>query len=207
LINFQNTGNDTAQNVYIIDTVSANLDFSSLIILGASHPMSVDVINGSILKFNFPNILLPDSATDEPASHGFVRYAVSPKPGLANGTTIANTAHIFFDFNPPVATNTTLNVIDTALATTVPMHAANGGGVTLFPNPADDRITVETDREILQGAGLLLELFDVMGNRIVGRPVLSERIVVDISRLAGGVYLVRVTANGRILASQRLLVY
>jgi hypothetical protein len=58
------------------------------------------------LKFLFPNILLPDSNTNEVASHGFIQYSVKLNAGLPEGTLISNRADIYFDFNQPVLTNT-----------------------------------------------------------------------------------------------------
>jgi len=64
-----------------------------------------------LVEFSFKNILLPDSTTNEPLSHGFVSYKINQKEGLPENTTIENTAYIYFDFNPPIVTNTTNNLL------------------------------------------------------------------------------------------------
>ncbi|MBU0488034.1 MAG: hypothetical protein KKD31_08805 [Bacteroidetes bacterium] len=104
-IRFQNTGNDTAFNVHIIDTLSANLDIPTFEFLSASHPYTVDISGQGIIDFTFSNILLPDSTTDETNSHGFVSYSVRPLDTLELGETVENTAYIYFDFNEAVQTN------------------------------------------------------------------------------------------------------
>src|SRR5206468_3657927 len=38
-INFENTGNDTAHNIYVMDTLSNNVDISSMRIVMSSHEM------------------------------------------------------------------------------------------------------------------------------------------------------------------------
>ncbi|MBK7572907.1 MAG: hypothetical protein IPI10_15305 [Bacteroidetes bacterium] len=44
--------------------------------------MSTQMDVDGALQFTFDNILLPDSNVDEPGSHGFVNYRISPKAGL-----------------------------------------------------------------------------------------------------------------------------
>jgi uncharacterized repeat protein (TIGR01451 family)/uncharacterized repeat protein (TIGR02543 family) len=110
-IRFQNTGNDTAYNVIVIDTLNENLDVSTFQFLEASHSVNVSFLSNNIINFRFEDIDLVDSIHNEPMSHGFIAYKVKTKTGLAHGTEIRNTAHIYFDFNPAVATNTTLNTI------------------------------------------------------------------------------------------------
>ncbi|MCS7074896.1 MAG: T9SS C-terminal target domain-containing protein, partial [Bacteroidia bacterium] len=106
LIRFQNTGTDTAFTVIIRDTLNPKLDISTFRILGASHPYTYSIQDQQVLHVFFHNILLPDSFTNEPKSHGYVQYAIKCKPGLTNGTVIPNTAYIYFDFNTPIQTNT-----------------------------------------------------------------------------------------------------
>jgi len=110
-VNFQNTGNDTAFTVIILDTLDSDLDLSTFEITGSSDPMSVQMDANGALQFTFDNILLPDSNIDEPGSHGFVNYRISPQAGLPDPTQITNTAHIFFDANPAVVTNTSLSTL------------------------------------------------------------------------------------------------
>lgn len=115
-IHFQNNGNAAAQNVFILDTLTPNVDVSSFQLLASSHE-SFTAIHGNVVRFDFININLPDSATNDSASQGYVQYRVKTLPGLANGTQIQNTGSIYFDFNSPIVTNTTLNTI--SVCTTV----------------------------------------------------------------------------------------
>jgi uncharacterized repeat protein (TIGR01451 family) len=110
-IQFQNTGNAPAQHIYIIDTLDANLDISTFELLAYTVQPVVQLI-GNVARFNFPNINLPDSNSNEPGSHGFVQFRIKLKDSLQLHTAIENTSSIYFDFNPPVQTNT---VVDTLL--------------------------------------------------------------------------------------------
>ncbi len=111
LIRFQNTGTASAEHIFITDTLSASLDWSTFNLLSYSHQPLTQVYNDGLVKFSFPLINLPDSNTNEPASHGYVQYKIRAKDSLAIGSTIENTANIFFDFNAPVITNTTSNAV------------------------------------------------------------------------------------------------
>lgn len=110
-LNFQNTGNDTAFNVHIVDTISSALDLNSLEIVGSSDPVHAQMSSTGVVDFFFDNILLPDSNIDEPGSHGFVAFRIMPNSGLPDPTVINNTGYIYFDFNSAVITNTTLNTL------------------------------------------------------------------------------------------------
>jgi uncharacterized repeat protein (TIGR01451 family) len=111
-IHFQNLGNSFAENIYIWDTIDPNLDLNTIQIMGASHNQFMNVFNNNrSVRFNFLNIMLQDSATNEPESKGWVQYRIKPNTGLSEGMQIRNTASILFDLNAPVVTNTVSNRI------------------------------------------------------------------------------------------------
>jgi len=103
-IYFQNTGNAPAQNIYLLDTLPALVDENTVQLLSWSFEPMVQV-NGNVIRFNFPNINLADSMSNEPESHGYVQFKVQTVNGLVDGLQIQNRAYIYFDFNPPVITN------------------------------------------------------------------------------------------------------
>ena len=112
VIRFQNTGKDTAFTVELRDTLNANLDLRTLRTVESSHGFSAK-FNYSDREFRirFDNILLPDSSTNEAGSHGFFAFVVKPKQQSYKKIAIRNKASIFFDYNPPVKTNLTLNTL------------------------------------------------------------------------------------------------
>jgi uncharacterized repeat protein (TIGR01451 family) len=112
VVRFQNTGNAPALNVRIEDELDPNVDLSTFELVANSHSvMTVLDEDERRVVFYFNNIMLPDSATDEPGSNGLVSYRVSLADPLPTGTQIHNTASIYFDNNPAVITNTTLHTI------------------------------------------------------------------------------------------------
>ncbi len=133
-INFQNTGTADAIHIKVTDTLSAALDVSTFTLLANSKEPIVQLYNTGVLVLNFPNINLPDSNSNEPGSHGYVQFKIRAKDNIVIGDVISNTANIYFDFNAPIITNTTNNVVilncNTLQATLVKI------GVTLSCNQA-----------------------------------------------------------------------
>jgi hypothetical protein len=103
-IQFQNTGTDTAFTVVVRDTLPLDVDTRTFEMGAASHPYTYSITGNGILVFTFNNILLPDSNTNEPLSHGLVNFRIKPILPLALGQEITNAADIYFDFNDPVRT-------------------------------------------------------------------------------------------------------
>ena len=103
-IRFQNTGTYQAERVEITDQLSASLQWNTLEYVSSSHSNFWYLSNGQ-LHVVFENIDLPHSAANEPNSHGFVKFRITPANSLVVGNTISNTANIFFDFNPPIITD------------------------------------------------------------------------------------------------------
>lgn len=111
-IRFQNTGNFPATDVVIKDTLDIEkLDLNTFYPVFGSHSFMTCVQPDGAVEFVFNEIMLPDSAMDEPGSQGYVVYRIKSFPETAPGEVINNTAHIFFDLNPAVVTNTTWHTI------------------------------------------------------------------------------------------------
>jgi len=110
-LRFQNTGTDTAFNVLLVDQLDEGLDWSTFELIASSHSQTASLDGRGRLNFRFDNILLPDLNTNEPASHGFVKFRIQARDSLAEMEEITNKTDIFFDFNPPIETNTTHNLM------------------------------------------------------------------------------------------------
>jgi uncharacterized repeat protein (TIGR01451 family) len=117
VIRFQNTGTDTAFTVVIRDTLDTDLNIFTVTSGVSSHNYSFTMHGPRVLEWTFNNINLPDSSANEPESHGFVTFQVKQVPDLSAGTEINNNVGIYFDFNAPVITNTTLHTINPCINT------------------------------------------------------------------------------------------
>lgn len=111
IIRFQNTGTDTAFDIIVRDTLTAKLDPASLEIVGVSHPYTFTIKDNKYLTWTFSDVKLVDSNANEPLSHGYISYRIKSKVPLVLNDTVANSASIYFDYNPPVRTNTQLTIV------------------------------------------------------------------------------------------------
>ena len=92
---------------------------------------------------------------------GYVSFRARPKPGLANNTSVTNTASIVFDTNAPIATNTVTNTIEFPFTGTTARPARNTAEVTIFldnssrsaPAEFNDSDIIEITRRIEREAG------------------------------------------------------
>ncbi len=186
-IRFQNTGTDTAFTVAITDTLDIDLDMGTFEQGVASHGFSVQFLPGRIVKWTFANILLPDSNTNEPLSHGLVSFRIRPVQPLLPGTTISNNADIFFDFNTPVRTNDAVVVAETS---TQVQGQEQEQGLRVFPNPVSNELNFA-----LPGSAGPYRV-ELIG--LDGRVLASERMAlshVDVSMLRPGMYGLRVNGS------------
>lgn len=184
LIRFQNTGNDTAFNIVILDTLSNHLNVASVIPGASSHPYAFELVDGRVLRFSFRNILLPDSTTNEPASHGFIKFWIRQSATNIPGNRIENSAAIYFDFNDPIITN------ETNLQVQIPVYTKeidNQIFAQIFPVPAHDLVHV-TFNDTNVGT-VSWRIFDSTGI-VVSTGKVSELTSFDIPRnnLPSGLY-------------------
>ncbi len=159
-IHFQNLGSAPAFNIRIADTLSNNLDVETFQVLNYSDPNTI-TINNNILQVRFPNIMLPDSASNPEGSKGFIQYKIKPKSGLAVDSTIKNTAYIYFDYNPAVVTNTAITeYVETMDVATIEKESS----FKIFPNPSNGKINITTDLKL--DGEIKIQLFDLSGKEL-----------------------------------------
>lgn len=200
-IRFQNTGTFAATDVILRDTLDADLDQASLEVIGASHPFTWHNDFGK-LAFEFHNIMLPDSGSNEPGSHGHVVYRISPKAGLSLGTELTNTAHIYFDFNAAVVTNTTLNTLATVLAV---QPGRNDIHLQVAPNPFNGATMLRFDNP--KAEAMTLTVRDVTGKVMMQQNgITSNDHRLDGSRLPTGIYLFTLEGASGVVGSGKLIV-
>jgi len=191
-IRFQNTGTDTAFTVVLRDTLSSHLDISTLLFEAWSHEPTYELHSGNELFISFNNILLPDSNVNEPGSHGFIRFSISPKPGLADDTEVSNTGYIFFDYNPAIVTNSTLNTYVSQIPLASPALDKVKPKLTLFPNPSSEHIYINLPEHTRKA-----EVYDLNGKLLMQITPQSPVLEINISDLQAGLYFVKLqTGSG-----------
>jgi uncharacterized repeat protein (TIGR01451 family) len=188
LIRFQNTGNDTAYNVKIRDIIPTELNPATIVPGAASHNYNWLILNGELI-IDFLMINLPDSFTNEPLSHGFVKFKIQQNAGNLPGTVITNQAGIYFDANPPIITNQTFNTIP--LATGISIQASN---VRFMPNPVNNQLQLILPFETIGNTSI--QIFDVVGKNIQTQSINNKVESIDCSALSKGIYMARIIHNG-----------
>jgi len=206
-IRFQNVGTDTAFRVVIRDTLSQNLDISTIQLGASSHNYQFRIHQNRILEWEFPNIELPDSNVNEPASHGFVKFRVEQQDSLPIGTEIRNSAAIYFDFNDPVITNQTLNTIgrDYRKVVYVEEKSRDVEQIDVYPNPSREHVTFDIKGQ--QYNQLKLRIFNIKGQEVRSYGFRhTNRLTLDNLQLQQGTYLFEITAKGQQVGAGKLLV-
>ncbi|WP_367391740.1 T9SS type A sorting domain-containing protein [Lewinella sp. LCG006] len=204
-IDFQNTGTDTAFNIVIRDTLSSFLDITSFRRGASSHSYDVQLEGSNVLVFSFPNINLVDSIANEPLSHGFVEYRITPKNDVANGTVIENSAAIYFDFNPPIITNTTWYTIGEAfILVAIDAPYQETLSLEVYPNPATPNTKLR-----LKGApsqNTEMKLFNAQGQKVAQASFYHDQFPLGAMGLAKGVYFFQIWSEGAFLGSGKLII-
>ena len=150
----------------------------------------------NLLQFKFDNIYLPDSGADLWQSHGFIRYTISPKTNLAEGDSIFNTAHIYFDFNPPVVTNTTSNIIiDTGFN-----YINSSSDISVYPNPTTNTITIAIKNI---GTNSIATLYDMQGRELKMQKLNAQHTQINLQGLSEGNYVLKVFDGENLIGVKR----
>lgn len=196
-VNFQNTGTAPAINIYILDTLDTDVDVSTLEIISSSHPMTASLLPGNVVKFNFSNIFLEDSLSNEAESHGYVRYTIAPVSGLNPGDQITNTAYIYFDFNSPIVTNTTLNTIE--FLTGIAEMSDYQLGV--FPNPTNNLVNIVFEDKL--STELSLRIMNVAGQVVYVEETTNFNgkysKMINLNTMPQGIYLLEIRTDKQVI--------
>ena len=204
-VRFQNTGNDTAFDIVILDTISGLLDMKTLEPGASSHEYTFDIIESRTLRFKFSNIMLPDSNVNEPLSHGFLNYTITPVPDLPLETVITNDAAIYFDFNLPVITNETWHTIGENFIPVSTMDVDHYSlNVHVYPNPARKQMWFEFGN--IQKKHLDLSLYNPLGTHVVTVTTNGEAYMLNCRVMESGVYFYVVKEAGREVASGKVFI-
>ncbi len=195
-IRFQNTGTDTAFTVIITDTLPEALDMTSFEQGAASHPFEVRFKVGRVVEWRFNDILLPDSTTSEPESHGLVGFRVRPQLPLVPGTAIGNTANIYFDFNPPVITEPSVLVAEFSTG----MEEEERMAIRLAPVPASDELMVSSSATMER-----IRVIGADGREVLRMNARSTHGRIDLNALKSGAYLLEAELENGTTARERFI--
>ena len=140
--------------------------------------MQVVNLGNGIMRFEFDQIWLPDSTTNEPESHGHLSYRINELPTNAIMSTIENTAYIYFDWNDAIVTNTTFHQnmwIDGI--------EEMKNQLAVRPNPAHSTIQIELTH------AQIVKVIDLNGQILLDKEIFPGEVIA-IQNLNPGLYIV-----------------
>ncbi len=184
-IYFQNTGNDTAFNVHVLNNIPDDTEFATFELVASSHPLEMNYnSNTRMVDFAFANIMLPDSGADYSGSNGYVTYRIKPSSILNVGDSIINDAEIFFDFNTGIKTNSVSTIITTL---TEVASVQSNSSIYIYPNPVINKLQIITDEKF----GGQVVISDITGREKMTTRIQKGINTIDVSDFTSGMYLIR----------------
>ncbi|AXG71443.1 repeat domain in Vibrio, Colwellia, Bradyrhizobium and Shewanella [Kordia sp. SMS9] len=188
IIRFQNTGTASAINIRVEHILDDKLDWPTMQLQSLSHSGRVEITNGNNIEFIFDGIYLPDNTTDEPNSHGYITFKIKPKNDVVLGDIFNATAAIYFDFNPPIITNTATTEIVNLLS--VDEFEANT--VTIYPNPTRNTLTINSKKNINT-----IFVYDLNGRLLVQKQLntYTPNYELDVNDLSSGFYFLEIKSD------------
>jgi hypothetical protein len=142
-----------------------------------------------VLGYNFTNNLL--ALYENPTVGGSASATISTTPAIAL-TSIAN-----FIFRQDSATSTPAMTLDELSITTTPNFTLTSqsfsqiDGLKMYPNPAKNNLFIET----ALNSDINVSIINVLGKEVINSKVSNN--AVNISGLTPGMYIVKVTENGK----------
>jgi len=211
MVHFENTGTSPAQNIIVVDTLDNNLNWTSLRPEYMSAACKVTLQQVGLYKiatFTFNNIYLPTHTASPMGSNGMFTYTIKTNSGLPVGTQFKNHSSIYFDYNAPVVTNTTINTLGstppTATGNVVPV---NVNSFIVYPNPANMSFNATINSSNATSA--LMEVMDVTGKTMISKTIAvqagTQTISTDVSQLAPGMYFVNLNQNGKMQTAKLVI--
>lgn len=185
---FQNTGTGLIQNLKIVDTLDDDIYLSAKgIYESTSHPSTLDykyilTPKGNyqyILTWNFENLNLKDSLSDNLKSRGFSDIKVyTDNRYMKKDAVVCNRALLYFENKEPVVTNTVCNnLITTGIYT--PVFKSVG----IYPNPAAQQLQVNVNTNDI------FTIVDLQGKTVLLGLLADGSNLVDVSNLKNGIYV------------------
>jgi hypothetical protein len=114
------------------------------------------------------------------ASQGYFSYEIMEQPNLPLNSEVLNTAYIYFDFNPPIITNTTLNINGY-----VGISEQTNHSMVIFPNPSSSSFQING---LEDGQ---LRITSLSGSLILDQDY-DKGDLIDLSNVESGLYIIRI---------------
>ena len=111
-----------------------------------------------------------------------------------DSTEILNTAYIYFDFNPPIITNTVSSMmvdeIPQEFVTALP--SSSDASFVIYPNPTEGLINIKTPNS----NPVFLEVISLDGRTVHQHHYADTNIKLDMSLLPPSIYIIKIQGEG-----------
>lgn len=188
---------DFENSLYLIDTLSDNLDLHSFTINSSSHPYKYTLFNNGILKVDFE---LADTVT-----LGYFQFTIKPKKDTPVQAEVINRGRFFENLPSGYPTNTVFHTIGKEfikidLKTSVP-EWKDKIAVKVYPNPFGNMVRIDFLQE---NHNTFIEVFDIQG-KVLKRASLNRSNIISTEEFPVGIYLFRILSNDEIISTGKLI--
>ena len=197
-IDFENTGTANALTVRLTDILPVELQLESVEVIAASHAYTNRITFPRELEFSFNNINLTPATVDPDNSKGYLIFKVTPVTTLPAGTTINNEARIYFDNNLPILTPQAIVKVENLSTSLVDLLESSSASLFISPNPAKEMISINVPG--IESGDVEVAIYTMQGKLVLKKSMKKlqqEALVMDVSSLASGVFLMVVSNNER----------
>jgi uncharacterized repeat protein (TIGR01451 family) len=187
-INFENAGNQVAENITIKSVLDSNkYDINSIQLLYATHPLDLDIRNNEVY-YRFTN-----ADIGGPGGHGGILLKIKTNSTMPPGATASLGVEIFFDYQAAAApvlyapedADTTFAVLNVSVYN-------HDDSIVIYPNPSQSDVFVHSDNnEIIRG----IELYDATGRLLQTNIANIETAKIDLTQRTRGIYFLKVTTD------------
>lgn len=192
------------EQVVIRDTLSQYLDVMSIAPGASSHNYEWRLLGNGVVEFEFNN-------ATELMDHGFIKYRINQKDNNQEGSQIKNKTAVYFDETSSATLNDVYhtvarNFLKVQQTTAVNTSKEEQIHVNVYPNPMKDQATIALEGLDLNGEEIQLEVLNAMGQRMLVQVGQNGLFQIQRNRLETGMYFYRITKDGELLSSGKLMV-
>lgn len=211
-IRFQNTGNNMAYNVTVKDTLDVTLSPSSFEFVDASHAYKVEFDGDRIVHFVFEDINLVDTSVSLIESQGYVSFNIKIAQPEVLEIPIPNQAAIYFDYNPPIFTNTVLttrkepvepsDTLEPVDSVVIGIYDIDEVRLNVSPNPASNMVSINANGRPIS----MVVLYNLSGKQVANQQINQANTVqLPVGEYAPGLYILQVNAGGEVYRTKLVL--
>jgi hypothetical protein len=209
MIRYRNAGLQTDSSVFIIDTLSAHLDLSTLRMGASNQPFSYEISDKNLLQIKFPKLKLFGNQVNADSSELFVQFRISQKKDVAIGTVINNRSAIFTSLavSPYLSENVKHTIGKDYLKLKVAsqeLFQANIS-ITVFPNPFMEEAEINI-KGLENTANLQLKIIDMQGRVVEDMKSDTPSFHIQKNKMTSGLYFYTIENAGKKIAAGKIVV-